>query len=113
MDKISASVKLIALQHVPVAADDLYTLRTQASACAAAELADIAKHVQHLNFGEPAPRQGSGDVQRADVERLVARCEQLAYTCQEAKAHASGSGWDSPAWQECKIFAHLCAPMGS
>eukprot|EP00892_Ulva_mutabilis_P005356 jgi/Ulvmu1/3192/UM015_0233.1 len=105
MGAITATVELIASQHVPVAVKDLRDLSNTAAITAAAELEDIARQMQGLDLGKSVPEDGIAD--RQEEGGLVERCAQLASVCQEAKAHAPGSGWESPSWQECKIFAHL------
>ena len=107
MDAVSSTVKLIASQHVPLAVEDLGKLTCDAAVCAATELAELARRSQamvdeRLSLGHALDDQH-------ESEALVEHCAQLASACQKAKAR--GAGWQSPAWQECKIFAHLYAPV--
>lgn len=106
--QLSLAVDIITQEHVPRTVDDLFNLPTATAASAATELSELAGIMQELTSKTSQPTL-SIRVQH-DARVLTNRCTQLASVCQDEKARAPGSGWESPAWQECKIFSHLCAP---
>lgn len=106
--QVQECIDRVTAEHVPRTAEDLADLATGTAASAAAQLSELARSSQQL--ANSAAQADEPTEATPDAQSLIQRCTQLVSACQNGKLHASGSGWESPAWQECKIFAHLCAP---
>lgn len=101
MRDVIKCIEQIGEQHVPRSVQDLRKLNSKAAFHAAKELSEIDS-----SCGSELP-QSIGSLQQ--TSSLIERCKRLAAVCDEAKESPKGLGWESPAWQECKIFSHLCA----